>query len=136
MAKTFKDFLYLDNDIVSDLYGQIFQEEIIGKILSAGNASTEQKADTTGRTQSDTTDVQGGGNIGVASASILNSNSVSTSSEEQILSTEELNTNESVTMALNNFKYTKVIENLQNSDLLNSDFSKQHEFIRTKDTFE
>lgn len=136
MTKTFKDFLYLDSEFVSDLYGQIFQEEIIEKILSTGNLSSEQKSEMTGHSESESTDTNGIGSIGIMSAGISNSDAVSNSKEEQLISTEEINSNESVTMALNNFKYTKVVEKLQSSNLLKSSSQKQHEFIEVSGSFE
>lgn len=136
MTKPFRDFLYLDNEIVSDLYGQIFQEEIIGKMLSTGNMSSSQKSDTTGYSESESSDANGVGSIGLISAGITNSESSSTSKEEQLVSTEEINSNESITMALNNFKYTKVVEKLQNSKLLKSSSQGQHEFAQISGSFE
>lgn len=137
MSFKFKDFLYLDSDFVADLYGQIYQEEIIEKILSSGLSSNEGSVKSVSSSESDSTVIHAGGSLGIASMSGDFSEAVTNSEEEQILFSEETNSNESVTMALNNFKYTKVVENLENKKLLNSVAPhKQYEFIKIDNTFE
>ena len=137
MTKPFKDFLYLDSDFVSDLYGQIFQEEIIEKILSTGNTSAEQSSTSTGNSESDSAAFKGNGSVGVVSMGTEYTGTASSNEEEQFISIEEINSAESVTVALNNFKYSKVVENLRASDLINiSQPHKQYDFIEINNSFE
>lgn len=137
MSFNYKDFLYLDNDFVADLYGQIYQEEIIEKILNAGNASIEQTGDVVGNSESETGEFSGGGSLAIASLGASYNSSSTSHKEEQVIFSEETNSSESVTVAINNFKYTKVIEGLENSGLLDAGLSlKQHSFLTIHDTFE
>ncbi|UDE94904.1 hypothetical protein LHA31_10135 [Carnobacterium viridans] len=136
MTKQLRDFLYIDEDIVENLYAQLYQKEIVEQIFNDSSQSgiSQNNSETTSSTDGIKPSVTA--SAVVLKAQISGSSSITDTNKTAVVTSESQGVSESTKFALNRFKYSEVIDSLRDKGLLKDkyDFQK-YDFLEIENNF-